>query len=66
MASSTKRDRLAPWYAGLAIIAGADFLVARELFSNACQAPSIISFGVVVIIPAVYLALMYLTLKSQD
>ena len=66
MTSSTKRNRLMPWYIGIAIIAVVDYWVATQLFSNACQAPSLLSFGVVAVIPAVYLVLMYLTLTSQD
>jgi hypothetical protein len=66
MAESTKpRNSLLPWYIGVVIIALADIWVARDLFSSACQAPGIIAAGVVVVIPAVYLVLMYLTLKSQ-
>jgi hypothetical protein len=60
------RNPLMPWYLGVVIIALADIWVARELFSSACQAPGIIAAGVVVVIPAVYLVLMYLTLRSQD
>jgi hypothetical protein len=66
MASSTKSARLLPWYIGIVIIAIADYLVAEELFSNACQAPPIIAFGVVFVIPVVYLVLMYLTFTSQE
>ena len=60
-----KRNRLLPWYIGLIVIAIADYIVATQLFSNACQAPTFVSLGVVVVIPTVYLVLMYLTLTSQ-
>ena len=66
MAASKRRNRLMPWYVGILVIAIADYWVATQLFSNACQAPSILAFGVVFIIPAVYLVLMYLTLTSQE
>lgn len=65
MATPTKQSRLLPWYIGTVLIALADYWVAKELFSDACQAPSIISLGVVFVIPAVYLVLMYLTLTSE-
>ena len=61
----TRRNVLMPWYVGMLIIAPVDIWVAKRLFSDACQAPSIVAAGVVIVIPAVYLVLMYLTLKSQ-
>jgi len=36
------------------------------MFATGCPAPGIAEVLVVVVIPAVYLGLMYLTLKSQD
>lgn len=65
MTETKTRNPLLPWYIGLVIIAVVDFWVARELFSSACQAPGIIAMGIVVVIPVVYLALMYVTFKSQ-
>jgi hypothetical protein len=66
MANAKARNPLLPWYIGIVIIAVLDIWVATQLFSSACQAPGIIATGVVVVIPAVYLVLMYLTFKSQD
>ncbi len=66
MAAEKTRNTLLPWYIGIAIIVVLDFWIATQLFSSACQAPGIIGAGVVVIIPAIYIALMYLTFKSQD
>ena len=66
MEQTRHRNPLLSWYIGAAIIAVADVWVARELFSSACQAPGLVAAGVVVVIPGVYLALMYLTLRSQD
>ena len=60
------RNPLMPWYIGIVIIAALDIWVASQLFSAACQAPGIVAAGVVVVIPTVYLGLMYLTFKSQD
>ena len=65
MTEAMKRNPLTPWYIGLVIIAAVDFWVAGQLFSSACEAPGIVAMGVVTIIPAVYLILMYLTFKSQ-
>lgn len=66
MEQTRRRNQLLPWYIGVAIVVAADIFVVRELFSSACQAPGIVAAGVVVVIPLVYLVLMYLTLKSQD
>lgn len=66
MAQGTRRNPLLPWYIGVAIIVLVDIWVATQLFAAACRTPSIIAVGVVIVIPAVYLVLMYLTFKSQD
>ncbi len=36
------------------------------MWATTCPAPTIIALGVLVVVPAVYLTLMYLTLVSQD
>ncbi len=66
MPTAKKRNALLPWFIGLAIVAVADFWVAYQMFSTGCQAPGFVQAIVVILIPAVYLALMYLTFKSQD
>jgi hypothetical protein len=66
MAATRARNVLLPWYIGIVIIAMLDIWVAIQLFSSACEAPGIASALVVIAIPAIYLGLMYLTLKSQD
>jgi len=66
MPNARTRNPLLPWYIGIVIIVALDIWVATQLFSSACQAPGIIGAGVVFVIPAVYLVLMYLTFKSQD
>jgi hypothetical protein len=63
---SPKRNPLLPWYIGLAIIALADLWVAYRIFSTSCPAPGIIEAMVVIVLPAVYLVLMYLTFQSQS
>ena len=64
MATET-RNRLLPWIIGLIIIAVVDIYVATLMFSGNCEAPGIAQFLVVVVIPGIYLALMYLTFTSQ-
>jgi hypothetical protein len=66
MASTARRNPLMPWYIGLVIVGLVDAFVAYEFFATKCQAPGIAQMLVVVVLPGVYLALMYLTLKSQD
>lgn len=62
-----RRNRLTPWYVGLAIVLAAVAYTAYEMFvMPGCAVPTAIALGVLVIIPVVYLALMYLTLTSQD
>lgn len=61
-----KRNRLTPWYIGAAIILAAVVFVGSRMLANDCGAPVGISLGVLIVIPAVYLVLMYLTLTSQE
>lgn len=61
-----KRNRLVPWYIGLVIIIAAVAFVGYRMNATDCPAPQIVEFGVLTVIPIVYLFLMYLTLTSQD
>jgi hypothetical protein len=60
-----KRNRLTPWYIGIAIVLAAVIFVGYQMWSGSCPAPTIIEIGVLTVIPIVYLVLMYLTLVSQ-
>ncbi len=61
-----RRNVLLPWFIGLVVIVAADLIVAWRMFSTACQASGLAQALVLVVMPAVYLILMYLTLRSQD
>lgn len=63
---ATRRNALLPWFIGLAVIVVADLTVAYQMFSTACQASGLAQTLVLVVMPVVYLVLMYLTLRSQD
>ena len=61
-----QRNRLLPWYIGLVIILAAVAYVGYQFYATKCQATGLAGFLVLIVLPAVYLALMYLTLRSQD
>ena len=61
-----QRNRLMPWYVGLAVIIVAVAFIGYEMLVTQCQAPSLVQLMVLLPIPAVYLVLMYLTLSSQE
>lgn len=61
-----RRNRLTPWYIGLAIVFPAVAYVAYQLHTSGCAVPTPAVFMVLVALPAVYLVLMYLTLTSQE
>jgi hypothetical protein len=63
---TTRRNQLLPWYIGLIIIVIVDVYIGYQFFATKCEAPGIAQFLVLVVVPGVYLVLMYLTLKSQD
>lgn len=60
-----KRNRLTPWFIGLGIVLAAVIYIAYRWTATACPAPGFIEFGVLVVLPVIYLVLMYLTLSSQ-
>ena len=67
MNGTARRNRLTPWYIGLVIILAAVIYTGYEMFVvPGCAVPPVIGLVVLILIPAVYLVLMYLTLKSPD
>jgi hypothetical protein len=66
VADDRKRNVLLPWYIGIAIILLVDVYVGYLMFATDCPAPPVPRLFVLVLIPGVYLVLMYLTLKSQN
>ncbi len=65
MQKATKRNALMPWLIGAVIVVAADIWVAFRMYATDCPAPGIVEAIVVLVVPAVYLALMYLTLKTE-
>lgn len=65
---STARNPLAPWWIGLAVILAAIIYVGYQFTTLECGAgrAGFLAFIVLGAVPAVYLILMYLTLKSQS
>ena len=65
MAAAHRRTPLLPWVIGLVIIVICDIYVGYLFYATQCQAPAFAQFLVLVVVPVVYLVLMFLTLKSQ-
>ncbi len=61
-----RRDPLLPWWSGLLIILAAVGFVGYRMWATDCQLQGPLVFGVLAIVPIVYLALMFLTFISQD
>lgn len=53
-------------FIGAVFVVAADIWVAFRMYATDCPAPRFVEVIIVLVVPAVYLALMYLTLKSQD
>jgi hypothetical protein len=53
------------WIIGLVIIGVVEVILANMFFGPACSAPGIAQFVVLILIPGVYLPLMFLTLRSS-
>jgi hypothetical protein len=65
MEPTSKRNRLLPWYIGLVINLVVIAFVGGRMYAGECSAPMILELGVLLVVPAVYLGLMYLTFASQ-
>jgi hypothetical protein len=61
-----RRSRLLPWYIGIAIVVLGELYIAYEMFYVGCPAPVLLELAILIVIPLVYLTLMYLTFISQD
>jgi hypothetical protein len=66
MNQAARRSRLLPWYIGIVIVLLAVVYVGYQMFAGACPAPTIVELGVLIVIPVIYLVLMYLTFASQE
>jgi hypothetical protein len=66
MAPVAHRNRLLPWYVGIVIVVLAVVYVGYLMFAGGCPAPTIVELGILIVIPVVYLVLMYLTFTSQE
>ena len=66
MAEARRRNPLTPWYIGVVFLLIMDAVFFYFVRTQNCEIPNPIVFGIMVIIPGIYLALMYLTLRSQD
>ncbi len=66
MAQIVRRNRLMPWYIGIAIVLVAVAYVGYQMYATNCGISTPLVFVVLVVIPVVYLTLMYLTLTSQE
>ncbi|WP_372617146.1 hypothetical protein [Falsiroseomonas sp.] len=66
MSGTTKRNRLMPWYIGLVLILATLAFAGWELASGGCGAPPAALVIALLVMPAVYIGLMYMTLTSQE
>ena len=66
MVQTIRRNRLLPWYIGIAIIVAAELVVGYQMFYVGCPAPVLLELAMLIVIPVVYLGLMYLTFISQE
>ncbi len=59
------RNQLLPWYIGLVIILAAVIYTGYLFHATNCQAPGVAQFLVLIVVPAIYLVLMFITFRSQ-
>ncbi|WP_206453583.1 hypothetical protein [Aurantimonas marina] len=67
MANQTRsRHPMTAWWIGLAVILAAVAYVAYQFACLECRPAGFLEFMILGIMPAVYLVLMYVTLKGQS
>lgn len=67
MSGTPKRNRLTPWMIGLVLVLTALAYALWQVLSGGCGAtPPAVLIIALLVMPAVYLGLMYLTLTSQE
>lgn len=66
MQRQDRRNPLMSWLIGAVIILVADIWVIQRMFATDCPAPGFVEGIVVLVMPVVYLVLMYLTLRPRD
>lgn len=66
MIQYVKNNPLKPWYISVVLIVILNVVALFYILNTNCGIPGPLIFGFLVILPAVYLALMYLTLKKQN
>lgn len=62
---AVQHSRLYPWYVGIAVIAVFEVVVASLFFGPACRAPAIPQLMILVVLPVIYLVLMFMAFRSQ-
>ncbi len=65
MAETARRNQLLPWFIGVGVIAAMDIVTGYLFFATSCRAPGIAQILVLIVMPVVYLVLMYMAFKSQ-
>ncbi len=63
--TSPRRDRLAPWYIGISIIILTESYVGYKVWNDSCSQAFLPVLALLIVLPVVYLTLMYLTFTSQ-
>jgi Ca2+/Na+ antiporter len=64
--AARKRNPLTPWYIGIVFLLITDAIFFYVVMTQKCEIPNPIVLGIMVVLPALYLVLMYLAFRSQD
>jgi hypothetical protein len=69
---SKRHSRLYPWYVGIAIIAGFELALGYLFLGPSCPCaaaspvPQVLFTLLLIVLPVIYLTLMFLALRSQE
>lgn len=66
MSQTTRRNRLMPWMIGLVLVLASVAYAGWQIVSGGCAAPATALVIALLVMPTVYLVLMYMTLTSQE
>lgn len=65
MTNPKDHNRLTPWYIGVTIIVFSNLIFLYYIMTHECGIPNGIIVGLLVVLPMIYLALMYKAFWSQ-
>lgn len=66
MGDPKHHNQLKPWYIGVSVIVFSNLIFLYYIMNHECRIPNFFIVGLLVLLPAIYLTLMYAAFRSQQ